>query len=62
MADDHDDTSQDAAKDTRKAPEGKPANAAPDAVMDPNEKTDGKPGAGPQGGGTPDDETDPGGG
>ncbi len=33
----------------------KPANSAPDAVMDPNEKTDGKPGAPGQGG-----ETDPG--
>lgn len=34
---------------------GKPANAAPDAVKDPNEKTDGKPGVPGQG-----DETDPG--
>ncbi|CAO4139036.1 MULTISPECIES: hypothetical protein [Methylorubrum] len=33
----------------------KPANSAPDAVKDPNEKTDGKPGAPAQG-----DETDPG--
>lgn len=33
----------------------KPANTAPDAVKDPNEKTDGKPGAPGQG-----DETDPG--
>lgn len=43
-------------------PEGKPANSAPDAVMDPNEKTDGKPGEGPKGGNTQNDETDPGGG
>ena len=41
--------------------EKKPANIAPDAVKDPNEKTDGKPGAGPAGGGTQRDETDPGG-
>lgn len=33
----------------------KPANTAPDAVKDPNEKTDGKPGEPGQGG-----ETDPG--
>lgn len=33
----------------------KPANSAPDAVKDPNEKTDGKPGVPSQG-----DETDPG--
>ncbi|WP_200940874.1 hypothetical protein [Methylobacterium sp. Leaf113] len=39
---------------------GKPANTAPDAVMDPNEKTDGKPGQGPKGGNQPDGETDPG--
>ena len=38
----------------------KPANIAPDAVKDPNEKTEGKPGAGPAGGGTQRDETDPG--
>lgn len=37
-----------------------PANAAPDAVKDPNEKTEGKPGLGPRGGGT--EEADPGGG
>ncbi len=43
-------------------PAGEPANSAPDAVMDPNEKTDGKPGEGPKGGGTQNDETDPGGG
>lgn len=36
----------------------KPANIAPDAVKDPNEKTEGKPGAGPKG---QSDETDPGG-
>ncbi|WP_019906770.1 hypothetical protein [Methylobacterium sp. 77] len=41
---------------------GKPVNSAPDAVKDPNEKTDGKPGEGPKGGNRPDDETDPGGG
>ena len=35
------------------------ANIAPDAVKDPNEKTEGKPGAGPQ---DQHDETDPGGG
>ena len=34
------------------------ANIAPDAVKDPNEKTDGKPGAGSHG---QNDETDPGG-
>ncbi|MCJ2077738.1 hypothetical protein MKK68_19135 [Methylobacterium sp. E-016] len=39
----------------------KPANSAPDAVMDPNEKTEGHPGMGPKGGGT-DKDTDPGGG
>ena len=38
----------------------KPANVAPDAVKDPNEKTEGKPGEGPKGGGTQRDETDPG--
>ena len=38
----------------------KPANVAPDAVKDPNEKTDGKPGMGPQGGDSQTDETDPG--
>ncbi len=42
-------------------PKGKPANVAPDAVKDPNEKTDGKPGEGPKGGNQPDGETDPGG-
>lgn len=40
-------------------PEERPANAAPDAVKDPNEKTEGKPGLGPQGTGT--GEADPGG-
>ncbi|GJE09426.1 MULTISPECIES: hypothetical protein [Methylobacterium] len=39
----------------------KPKNIAPDAVKDPNEKTDGKPGLGPSGGGRQNDETDPGG-
>lgn len=49
-------------KDTDdRVPKGKPANTAPDAVKDPNEKTDGKPGEGPKGGGQPDGETDPGG-
>lgn len=38
----------------------KPKNVAPDAVKDPNEKTDGKPGMGPPAGGTQQDETDPG--
>ena len=37
----------------------KPKNVAPDAVKDPNEKTDGKPGLGPSGG-NQNDETDPG--
>ena len=36
------------------------ASFAPDAVKDPNEKTDGKPGMGPPAGGTQRDETDPG--
>lgn len=45
----------------RDPPKDKPANTAPDAVKDPNEKTDGKPGEGPKGGGQPDGETDPGG-
>ncbi len=40
-----------------KAPEKKPANIAPDAVKDPNEKTEGKPGTGPAG---QNGETDPG--
>ncbi|MDP4022664.1 hypothetical protein Q8W71_08525 [Methylobacterium sp. NEAU 140] len=40
---------------------GRPANTAPDAVKDPNEKTEGHPGRGPQGGTTQNDETDPGG-
>jgi len=38
--------------------EDDPKNIAPDAVKDPNEKTDGKPGEGPKG---QSDETDPGG-
>ncbi|MCJ2089723.1 hypothetical protein MKK88_27600 [Methylobacterium sp. E-005] len=37
-----------------------PKNVAPDAVKDPNEKTEGHPGAGPAGGGKQNDETDPG--
>lgn len=41
-------------------PPKKPANIAPDAVKDPNETTEGKPGEGPSGGGQH-DETDPGG-
>lgn len=48
----------DGKKESLDAPErdgDKPANSAPDAVKDPNEKTDGKPGAPAQG-----DETDPG--
>ncbi|MCJ2036948.1 hypothetical protein [Methylobacterium sp. J-068] len=53
---------KDPPEDSSKAvPKGKPANAAPDAVMDPNEKTEGKPGEGPKGGAQPDGETDPGG-
>lgn len=39
----------------------KPRNIAPDAVKDPNEKTDGKPGL-PQGRNPRDDDVDPGGG
>ena len=39
----------------------KPANIAPDAVKDPNEKTDGKPGMGGTVGRPSDNETDPGG-
>ncbi len=46
--------------DDNKKPDDKPANIAPDAVKDPNEKTEGHPGAGPKGGGTQRDETDPG--
>jgi hypothetical protein len=42
-------------------PPKKPANIAPDAVKDPNEKTEGKPGEGPAGGGRQRGETDPGG-
>ena len=37
-----------------------PKNVAPDAVKDPNEKTEGKPGQGTPSGGTQNDETDPG--
>ncbi|MDR7039999.1 hypothetical protein J2X36_004779 [Methylobacterium sp. BE186] len=40
-------------------PKGKPANIAPDAVKDPNEKTEGKPGLG-GGGASREDEADPG--
>lgn len=39
----------------------KPRNIAPDAVKDPNEKTEGKPGL-PQGRDPRDDDVDPGGG
>ncbi|MBX9931304.1 MAG: hypothetical protein K2Y56_07170 [Methylobacterium sp.] len=45
--------------DQTEKPAKKPANVAPDAVKDPNEKTDGKPGLGGQGG-SADNETDPG--
>ncbi|XYD10784.1 hypothetical protein R1A27_10200 [Methylobacterium sp. NMS12] len=38
----------------------KPKNVAPDAVKDPNEKTEGKPGHGTPFGGKQNDETDPG--
>ncbi len=38
----------------------KPKNVAPDAVKDPNEKTEGHPGAGPSSGGSQNDVTDPG--
>jgi len=55
------DTSSDD-KTSGEPPKDKPANAAPDAVMDPNEKTGGHPGKGPQGGATKDADTDPGGG
>lgn len=41
----------------RETSEDRPKNAAPDAVKDPNEKTDGKPGEGPK---SQNDETDPG--
>jgi hypothetical protein len=37
-----------------------PKNIAPDAVKDPTEKTDGKPGLGPAQPGTQNGETDPG--
>ena len=48
--------------ETKPAPAPKkPANIAPDAVKDPNEKTDGKPGMGGTGGKPSDNETDPGG-
>jgi hypothetical protein len=46
-------------EEERDRPKEKPANTAPDAVKDPNEKTEGKPGLGPQGGGGK--EADPGG-
>lgn len=46
-------------EDTRSTSD-KPKNVAPDAVKDPNEKTDGKPGQGTPTGGTQHDETDPG--
>ena len=46
-------------EETGSKPE-KPKNVEPDAVKDPNEKTDGKPGMGPPAGGTQRDETDPG--
>jgi len=46
-------------RDTDPQPE-KPKNVAPDAVKDPNEKTEGKPGHGTSTGGTQHDETDPG--
>lgn len=49
-------------KSSDEPPKGKPANAAPDAVMDPNEKTEGHPGKGPQGGASKDEDADPGGG
>jgi len=42
----------------RETPKDKPANVAADAVKDPNEKTEGKPGEGPA---SQNDETDPGG-
>ncbi|MCJ2068112.1 hypothetical protein MKK75_04685 [Methylobacterium sp. J-030] len=48
-------------RDTAGTEPEKPKNIAPDAVKDPNEKTEGHPGAGPAGGGKQNDETDPGG-
>ncbi|MBE7248260.1 hypothetical protein ACLBX9_14945 [Methylobacterium sp. A49B] len=47
-------------RDDTGAKPDKPKNVAPDAVKDPNEKTEGKPGMGPPAGGTQRDETDPG--
>ncbi|MDE4912064.1 hypothetical protein PQI07_15350 [Methylobacterium sp. 092160098-2] len=47
-------------RETDPQPE-KPKNVAPDAVKDPNAKTEGKPGLGTPSGGTQNDETDPGG-
>lgn len=44
----------------REKPDGPSDNVAPDAVKDPNAKTEGKPGLGPQGGRSQGDETDPG--
>lgn len=52
--------SVDDGKKLEEAEKDEPANAAPDAVKDPNEKIEGKPGLGPQGGATR--EADPGGG
>lgn len=53
-------TKSEAAKTGSESPPKKPANIAPDAVKDPNEKTEGKPGEGPAGS-RHRDETDPGG-
>lgn len=47
-------------RDATDAKREKPKNVAPDAVKDPNEKTEGLPGAGPPSGGKQNDETDPG--
>ncbi|MCJ2014433.1 hypothetical protein [Methylobacterium sp. J-076] len=44
--------------DEREKPEDRPKNIAPDAVKDPNEKTEGKPGEGTK---SQNGETDPGG-
>lgn len=57
-----DEPKQDGKPVEKKPGEKKPANAAPDAVMDPNEKTDGHPDMGPQGGRKTGEDSDPGGG
>lgn len=56
MPDDREKTSEESPSSSSK----KPANVAPDAVKDPNEKTEGKPGMGGGSGKPSDGETDPG--